>query len=84
MSDIQPGSTDPSALQAAEELEEDDSLTHDQVNKIIQGLAEKDVISLDTTVRDLLGPVADALGTDAGRGARLHILAANEYGLITR
>ena len=60
-----------------------DRLAHAQVQKLIARLGEAQVINLDTSVRDLMGPVGDALGPDLGGQLSLHIVCCNEYGLVT-
>ena len=60
-------------------------LRHDQVQKLMQSLGEAQILNLDTTVKDLMGPVSAVLRPDAGDGqTSLHIVCCNEYGLVTK
>lgn len=60
-----------------------DRLSHEQVQGLMMRLGDAQVINLDTTVRDLMRPVSEALGPDVGAKLSLHIVCCNEYGFVT-
>jgi hypothetical protein len=60
------------------------ALRHETVQQLMQSLGEAQILNLDTTLRDLMGPVSEVLRPDAGGGEfSLHIVCCNEYGLVT-
>ncbi|MGA5508971.1 hypothetical protein [Streptomyces umbrinus] len=70
--------TEPSAHTA-----ESERLSHEQIKKIMLSLGEANIINLDTSVKDIMSPVMEALGPDLDGVGRLHLVCCNEYGLVT-
>lgn len=61
-------------------------LEHAQVKALMSSLGSAEVLNLDTTIRQLMEPVASALKIEPGKpGSQvsLHIVCCNEYALVT-
>jgi len=50
---------------------------------MVIGLHESKVISLDTSIRSLIEPIASSMRRNPGEEVALHILCCNEYALVT-
>jgi hypothetical protein len=59
------------------------SLSHAQIQSIIQALGDAKVLNLDTSIRSIMEPVAAVLRETPGATVSLHVVCCNEYGLVT-
>jgi len=58
-------------------------LSHDKIQQLMQRLGEAQIVNLDTSLRDLTGPIAEVLRPDEIGKLSLHILCCDEYFLVT-
>lgn len=60
------------------------SLSHSEVQRFMETLGDSGILNLDTSLRQVMGPVKDLLRPDLGNDTvSLHIVCCNEYGLVT-